>query len=156
MDREFNLTPCSSTRFFNLGLVSTIFQVVTAFVSFLGEYLFGRDLSKKLSLKEIEQFYDDIHQDILTMEFSIYKPIEGKLSEYNFAKFIINGCDFKQDRVEEYLKRIEKKFGKKPVKGISFKQVEQLMTAVKDIDNIDVALNMYFMGGLSIPQDEFR
>ena len=32
LDREFNLTPCSSTRFFNLGLVSAIFQVVTAFV----------------------------------------------------------------------------------------------------------------------------
>ena len=32
LDREFNLTPCSSTRFFNLGLVSAIFRVVTAFV----------------------------------------------------------------------------------------------------------------------------
>ena len=122
----------------------------------LGEYLFGRDLNKKLSLQEIEQFYDDIHQDILTMEFNIYKPVEGKLTEYNFAKFIINSCDFKQDKVEEYLKRIEIKFGKKSVKGISYEQVEQLMTAVKDINSIDVALNMYFMGGLSIPQDEFR
>ena len=90
------------------------------------------------------------------MEFYIYKPVDGKLTEYNFAKFIINSCDFKQDRVEEYLKRIEIKFGKKAVKGISYEQVEQLMTAVKDIDSIDVALNMYFMGGLSIPQDEFR
>ena len=32
LDREFNLTPRSSTRFFNLGLVSAIFQVLTAFV----------------------------------------------------------------------------------------------------------------------------
>ena len=124
-------------------------------ISVLGEYLFGKELSKKLSLQEIEQFYDDIHHDILKMEFDIYNPINGKLSEYNFAKFIINSCDFKQDKVEDYLKRIEKKFGKKMVKGVSFEEAESLMSAVKDIDSIDMALNMYFMGGLSIPQDEF-
>ncbi|KAI6647957.1 Calcium uptake protein 1, mitochondrial isoform X2 [Oopsacas minuta] len=122
----------------------------------LGEYLFGKDLSKKLSLQELEKFYDDIHHDILKMEFDIYNPTNGKLSEYKFAKFIINSCDFKQDKVEKYLERIEKKFTKKVSQGISFDQAELLMTAVKDIDSIDVALNMYFMGGLSIPQDEFR
>lgn len=89
------------------------------------------------------------------MEFDIYNPINGRLSEYNFAKFIINSCDFKQDKVEDYLKRIEKRFGKKMAKGVSFEEAESLMTAVKDIDSIDIALNMYFMGGLSIPQDEF-
>ena len=134
----------------NIPLFLIFFNVVI-----LGEYLFGKDRSKKLSLEEFEKFYEDIHHDIIKMEFNIYKPVNGKLSEYNFSKFLINSCDFKQDKVEEYLERIESSFGKKLVTGIPYEEVEKLMIAVKDISEIDRAFHMYFMGGLSIPQDEF-
>lgn len=124
---------------------------------YIGQYLFGKDLSRKLSISEFEQFYDNIHHDILQMEFNIYKPVNGLLSEYNFAKIIINGCDFKQDVVDEYLKRVSDHYSESAGPGISFESVKDFMRhVVYNIEDVDKALQLYFMGGASISQSEFR
>ncbi|GCC37060.1 hypothetical protein chiPu_0015560 [Chiloscyllium punctatum] len=116
--------------------------------SALTTYFFGADLKGKLTIKHFLEFQRKLQQDVLRLEFDRHDPINGRISERQFGSMLLAYSGVQSKKLTAMLKSIKKQF--KNAEGITFEEVENFFTFLKNINDVDTALSFYHMAGASI------
>ncbi|XP_041032358.1 calcium uptake protein 1, mitochondrial isoform X2 [Carcharodon carcharias] len=116
--------------------------------SALTTYFFGADLKGKLTIKHFLEFQRKLQQDVLKLEFERHDPINGRILERQFGSMLLAYSGVQSKKLRAMLKSIKKQF--KDAEGITFEEVENFFTFLKNINDVDTALSFYHMAGASI------
>ncbi|XP_067876556.1 calcium uptake protein 1, mitochondrial isoform X2 [Heterodontus francisci] len=116
--------------------------------SALTTYFFGADLKGKLTIKHFLEFQRKLQQDVLKLEFDKHDPVNGRITERQFGSMLLAYSGVQSKKLTAVLKTIKKQF--KDAEGITFEEVENFFTFLKNINDVDTALSFYHMAGASI------
>ncbi|XP_051897271.1 calcium uptake protein 1, mitochondrial isoform X3 [Pristis pectinata] len=116
--------------------------------SALTTYFFGADLKGKLTIKHFLEFQRKLQQDVLKLEFERQDPVNGRITERQFGRMLLAYSGVQSKKLKAMLKSIKKQF--KDAEGITFEEVENFFTFLKNINDVDTALSFYHMAGASI------
>ena len=78
--------------------------------SALLSYFFGNELNGKLSHESFLKFRKAFMNDIQRMEFESYHPIDGRISELDFAEWLIVFAGYSDKKKRKILKRVGSQF----------------------------------------------
>ncbi|XP_023593463.1 calcium uptake protein 1, mitochondrial isoform X1 [Trichechus manatus latirostris] len=139
--------------------------------SALTTYFFGPDLKGKLTIKNFLEFQRKLQHDVLKLEFERNDPVDGRITERQFGGMLLaySGVQskkltvmqkqlkkhFKEGKVGSFTWRKKRNHGniycKGPnVMGLTFQEVENFFTFLKNINDVDTALSFYHMAGASL------
>ncbi|MBN3285838.1 MICU1 protein, partial [Polyodon spathula] len=120
----------------------------TAFSSALTTYFFGADLKGKLTIKNFLEFQRRLQHDVLKLEFERNDPVDGRITERQFGSMLLAYSGVQSRKLTVMLKNLKKQFKDGP--GITFDEVENFFTFLKNVNDVDTALSFYHMAGASI------
>ena len=126
--------------------------------SALTKHFFGADGRRKLNIETFLRFQQDLHRDILKIEFERRDPEsgpEGIISELSFAELLLIHSDLPEKRQKRMMKRVRTQFGKDAPnkKGVSFAEVNDFFNFIYHIDKVDLALHFYKLAGKSLSKE---
>ncbi|CAF1449602.1 unnamed protein product [Adineta ricciae] len=130
--------------------------------SILNHYFFGENLDQLLSVDKFLQFYEQLQNEILQLEFhrSAKCPHDkSRITELDFATSLLAYSGLSDKRVKKMLKRIKKAYPndeKMPATGISFTDYQNFYNFLRNIHDIDVALTFYHIAGGAIDKKIFH
>nr|XP_044612781.1 calcium uptake protein 1, mitochondrial isoform X4 [Equus asinus] len=116
--------------------------------SALTTYFFGADLKGKLTIKNFLEFQRKLQHDVLKLEFERHDPVDGKISERQFGGMLLAYSGVQSKKLTAMQKQLKKHF--KEGKGLTFQEVENFFTFLKNINDVDTALSFYHMAGASL------
>lgn len=116
--------------------------------SALTTYFFGADLKGKLTIGSFLEFQRKLQHDVLKLEFERNDPMEGKITERQFGGMLLAYSGVQSRKLKQTQKGLKKMF--KDAQGISFEEVENFFTFLKNVNDVDTALSFYHMAGASI------
>ncbi|XP_066549150.1 calcium uptake protein 1, mitochondrial [Amia ocellicauda] len=120
----------------------------TGFSSALTTYFFGADLKGKLTIQSFLEFQRKLQHDVLKLEFERNDPTEGHITERQFGSMLLAYSGVQSRKLTHMLKNLKKQFKDGP--GITFEEVENFFTFLKNVNDVDTALSFYHMAGASI------
>ncbi|TRY98822.1 hypothetical protein DNTS_035640, partial [Danionella cerebrum] len=103
--------------------------------SALTTYFFGADLKGKLTIGSFLEFQRKLQHDVLKLE----KQFGGMLLAYSGVQ---------SRKLKQMQKNLKRMF--KDAQGITFEEVENFFTFLKNVNDVDTALSFYHMAGASI------
>ncbi|XP_046928885.1 calcium uptake protein 1, mitochondrial isoform X4 [Lynx rufus] len=125
--------------------------------SALTTYFFGADLKGKLTIKNFLEFQRKLQHDVLKLEFERHDPVDGKITERQFGGMLLAYSGVQSKKLTAMQKQLKKHFkeGKVPAlslffQGLTFQEVENFFTFLKNINDVDTALSFYHMAGASL------
>jgi Ca2+-binding EF-hand superfamily protein len=130
--------------------------------SMVNQYFFGENLDQLLTIDKFLQFYEQLQNEILQLEFhrSTKCPNDKtRMTELDFATLLLTYSGLSDKRVKKMLKRIKKTYpidDQKNSIGISFKDYHNFYDFLRNIHDIDVALTFYHIVGGAIDKQIFR
>ncbi|XP_064618033.1 calcium uptake protein 1, mitochondrial-like isoform X2 [Liolophura sinensis] len=130
---------------------STTGSVDKGMDSGLFTYFFGEDGNQKLTVKDFLDFQRGLQSEILKIEFERHEPVDGKITERDFAGILVAYAGFPDSKRLRMLKRVKKAYKEEP-QGITFEEFINFMTFLKCINDVDTALSFYHLAGASIDQ----
>uniref|UniRef100_A0A3B1KB23 Calcium uptake protein 1, mitochondrial n=1 Tax=Astyanax mexicanus TaxID=7994 RepID=A0A3B1KB23_ASTMX len=116
--------------------------------SALTTYFFGADLKGKLTIGSFLEFQRKLQHDVLKLEFERNDPVDGKITERQFGGMLLAYSGVQSRKLKQTQKGLKKMF--KDAQGISFEEVENFFTFLKNVNDVDTALSFYHMAGASI------
>ncbi|XP_062256610.1 calcium uptake protein 1, mitochondrial isoform X1 [Platichthys flesus] len=116
--------------------------------SALTTYFFGEDLKGKLTIGSFLEFQRKLQHDVLKLEFERNDPMDGKISERQFGGMLLAYSGVQSRKLKLMQKGLKKMF--KDAQGITFEEVENFFTFLKNVNDVDTALSFYHMAGASI------
>ncbi|XP_047198241.1 calcium uptake protein 1, mitochondrial isoform X3 [Hippoglossus stenolepis] len=116
--------------------------------SALTTYFFGADLKGKLTIGSFLEFQRKLQHDVLKLEFERNDPMDGKISERQFGGMLLAYSGVQSRKLKLMQKGLKKMF--KDAQGITFEEVENFFTFLKNVNDVDTALSFYHMAGASI------
>ncbi|XP_034007940.1 calcium uptake protein 1, mitochondrial isoform X3 [Trematomus bernacchii] len=116
--------------------------------SALTTYFFGVDLKGKLTIGSFLEFQRKLQHDVLKLEFERNDPVKGKISERQFGGMLLAYSGVQSRKLKQMQKGLKKMF--KDAQGITFEEVENFFTFLKNVNDVDTALSFYHMAGASI------
>ncbi|XP_061084044.1 calcium uptake protein 1, mitochondrial [Conger conger] len=116
--------------------------------SALTTYFFGADLRGKLTIKSFLEFQRKLQHDVLKLEFERNDPVDGRISERQFGGMLLTYSGVQSRKLKVMQKGLKKMF--KDGQGITFDEVENFFTFLKNVNDVDTALSFYHMAGASI------
>ncbi|KAL2082973.1 hypothetical protein ACEWY4_020746 [Coilia grayii] len=116
--------------------------------SALTTYFFGADLKGKLTICSFLEFQRKLQHDVLKLEFERNDPVEGRISERQFGGMLLAYSGVQSRKLKQTQKALKKMF--KDAQGITFEEVENFFTFLKNVNDVDTALSFYHMAGASI------
>ncbi|XP_034065559.1 calcium uptake protein 1, mitochondrial [Gymnodraco acuticeps] len=116
--------------------------------SALTTYFFGVDLKGKLTIGSFLEFQRKLQHDVLKLEFERNDPVNGKISERQFGGMLLAYSGVQSRKLKQMQKGLKKMF--KDAQGITFEEVENFFTFLKNVNDVDTALSFYHMAGASI------
>uniref|UniRef100_A0A674NUP2 Calcium uptake protein 1, mitochondrial n=1 Tax=Takifugu rubripes TaxID=31033 RepID=A0A674NUP2_TAKRU len=116
--------------------------------SALTTYFFGEDLKGKLTIRSFLEFQRKLQHDVLKLEFERNDPANGRITERQFGGMLLAYSGVQSRKLKQMLKGLKKMF--KDGQGITFEEVENFFTFLKNINDVDTALSFYHMAGASI------
>ncbi|XP_042816373.1 calcium uptake protein 1, mitochondrial isoform X6 [Panthera tigris] len=116
--------------------------------SALTTYFFGADLKGKLTIKNFLEFQRKLQHDVLKLEFERHDPVDGKITERQFGGMLLAYSGVQSKKLTAMQKQLKKHF--KEGKGLTFQEVENFFTFLKNINDVDTALSFYHMAGASL------
>ncbi|KAK0138959.1 Calcium uptake protein 1, mitochondrial [Merluccius polli] len=116
--------------------------------SALTTYFFGADLKGKLTIGSFLEFQRKLQHDVLKLEFERNDPVEGRISERQFGGMLLAYSGVQSRKLKQMQKGLKKMF--KDAQGITFQEVENFFTFLKNVNDVDTALSFYHMAGASI------
>ncbi|XP_041124406.1 calcium uptake protein 1, mitochondrial-like isoform X1 [Polyodon spathula] len=119
-----------------------------AFSSALTTYFFGAELKGKLTIKNFLEFQRRLQHDVLKLEFERNDPVDGRITERQFGRMLLAYSGVQSRKLTVMLKNLKKQFKDGP--GITFDEVENFFTFLKNVNDVDTALSFYHMAGASI------
>ncbi|XP_032805892.1 calcium uptake protein 1, mitochondrial isoform X2 [Petromyzon marinus] len=126
----------------------------SGFNSALTTFFFGEDLHGKLTIDKFLQFQRRLQRDILKLEFERQDPVDGHISERRFGNMLLAYSGVKSKKLTHMLKHVKKEFKDGP--GITFEEVQNFFTFLKNINDVDTALTFYHMAGASIDKSTMQ
>ena len=130
--------------------------------SIVNQYFFGENLDQLLTMEKFLQFYEQLQNEILQLEFNRAGKCpqdETRMTELDFASSLLAYSGLSEKRVKKMLKRIRQAY---PVQeknksiGISFADYQNFYNFLRNIHDIDVALTFYHIAGGAIDKQIFR
>ncbi|XP_036590145.1 calcium uptake protein 1, mitochondrial isoform X1 [Trichosurus vulpecula] len=116
--------------------------------SALTTYFFGADLKGKLTIKNFLEFQRKLQHDVLRLEFERQDPVNGRITERQFGGMLLAYSGVQSKKLKVMQKQLKKHF--KNGKGLTFEEVENFFTFLKNINDVDTALSFYHMAGASL------
>uniref|UniRef100_A0A8C6UXH3 Calcium uptake protein 1, mitochondrial n=1 Tax=Neogobius melanostomus TaxID=47308 RepID=A0A8C6UXH3_9GOBI len=116
--------------------------------SALTTYFFGEDLKGKLTISSFLEFQRKLQHDVLKLEFERNDPMDGRITERQFGGMLLAYSGVQSRKLKLMLKGLKKMF--KDAQGITFEEVENFFTFLKNVNDVDTALSFYHMAGASI------
>ncbi|CAJ1067780.1 calcium uptake protein 1%2C mitochondrial isoform X4 [Xyrichtys novacula] len=116
--------------------------------SALTTYFFGEDLKGKLTIGSFLEFQRKLQHDVLKLEFERNDPTNGRISERQFGGMLLAYSGVQSRKLKQMQKGLKKMF--KDAQGITFEEVENFFTFLKNVNDVDTALSFYHMAGASI------
>ncbi|KAM9617966.1 calcium uptake protein 1, mitochondrial isoform 4-T4 [Trichechus inunguis] len=116
--------------------------------SALTTYFFGPDLKGKLTIKNFLEFQRKLQHDVLKLEFERNDPVDGRITERQFGGMLLAYSGVQSKKLTVMQKQLKKHF--KEGKGLTFQEVENFFTFLKNINDVDTALSFYHMAGASL------
>ncbi|XP_067380513.1 calcium uptake protein 1, mitochondrial isoform X1 [Channa argus] len=116
--------------------------------SALTTYFFGKDLKGKLTIGSFLEFQRKLQHDVLKLEFERYDPMDGRITERQFGGMLLAYSGVQSRKLKHMQKGLKKMF--KDAQGITFEEVENFFTFLKNVNDVDTALSFYHMAGASI------
>ncbi|XP_069466623.1 LOW QUALITY PROTEIN: calcium uptake protein 1, mitochondrial [Ambystoma mexicanum] len=123
----------------------------TSFSSALTTYFFGAfgaDLKGKLTIKSFLEFQRRLQHDVLKLEFERQDPVNGRITERQFGRMLLAYSGVQSKKLTVMLKQLKQRF--KDGEGLTFEEVENFFTFLKNINDVDTALSFYHMAGASL------
>ncbi|NWW74352.1 MICU1 protein, partial [Climacteris rufus] len=118
------------------------------FSSALTTYFFGADLRGKLTISHFLEFQRKLQHDILKLEFERHEPAGGRITERQFGSMLLAYSGVQSKKLTVMLKQLKKHF--QDGEGLTFEEVENFFTFLKNINDVDTALSFYHMAGASL------
>ncbi|XP_008281672.1 calcium uptake protein 1, mitochondrial isoform X1 [Stegastes partitus] len=122
--------------------------------SALTTYFFGEDLKGKLTIGSFLEFQRKLQHDVLKLEFERNDPVDGRISERQFGGMLLAYSGVQSRKLKQMQKGLKKMF--KDAQGITFEEVENFFTFLKNVNDVDTALSFYHMAGASIDKVTMR
>nr|XP_023678332.1 calcium uptake protein 1, mitochondrial isoform X1 [Paramormyrops kingsleyae] len=116
--------------------------------SALTTYFFGEDLKGKLTISSFLEFQRKLQHDVLKLEFERNDPADGHITERQFGGMLLAYSGVQSRKLKQMQKGLKKMF--KDAQGITFEEVENFFTFLKNVNDVDTALSFYHMAGASI------
>ncbi|XP_068182931.1 calcium uptake protein 1, mitochondrial [Antennarius striatus] len=116
--------------------------------SALTTYFFGEDLKGKLTIGSFLEFQRKLQHDVLKLEFERNDPVNGRITERQFGGMLLAYSGVQSRKLKQMQKGLKKMF--KDAQGITFEEVENFFTFLKNVNDVDTALSFYHMAGASI------
>uniref|UniRef100_A0A665WC05 Calcium uptake protein 1, mitochondrial n=2 Tax=Echeneis naucrates TaxID=173247 RepID=A0A665WC05_ECHNA len=116
--------------------------------SALTTYFFGEDLKGKLTISSFLEFQRKLQHDVLKLEFERNDPVDGRITERQFGGMLLAYSGVQSRKLKQMQKGLTKMF--KDAQGITFEEVENFFTFLKNVNDVDTALSFYHMAGASI------
>ncbi|XP_027716006.1 calcium uptake protein 1, mitochondrial isoform X2 [Vombatus ursinus] len=116
--------------------------------SALTTYFFGADLKGKLTIKNFLEFQRKLQHDVLRLEFERQDPVNGRITERQFGGMLLAYSGVQSKKLKVMQKQLKKHF--KDGEGLTFEEVENFFTFLKNINDVDTALSFYHMAGASL------
>lgn len=116
--------------------------------SALTTYFFGADLKGKLTISSFLEFQRKLQHDVLKLEFERNDPVDGRISEKQFGGMLLAYSGVQSRKLKLMQKNLKRMF--KDAQGITFEEVENFFTLLKNVNDVDTALSFYHMAGASI------
>uniref|UniRef100_A0A667XFI9 Calcium uptake protein 1, mitochondrial n=1 Tax=Myripristis murdjan TaxID=586833 RepID=A0A667XFI9_9TELE len=116
--------------------------------SALTTYFFGADLKGKLTIGSFLEFQRKLQHDVLKLEFERNDPVDGRISERQFGGMLLAYSGVQSRKLKQMQRGLKKMF--KDAQGITFVEVENFFTFLKNVNDVDTALSFYHMAGASI------
>uniref|UniRef100_A0AAY5KL07 Calcium uptake protein 1, mitochondrial n=1 Tax=Esox lucius TaxID=8010 RepID=A0AAY5KL07_ESOLU len=116
--------------------------------SALTTYFFGADLKGKLTIGHFLEFQRKLQHDVLKLEFERNDPVDGCITERQFGGMLLSYSGVQSRKLKQMQKGLKKMF--KDSQGITFEEVENFFTFLKNVNDVDTALSFYHMAGASI------
>ncbi|XP_039224023.1 calcium uptake protein 1, mitochondrial isoform X1 [Crotalus tigris] len=126
----------------------------TGFNSALTTYFFGADLKGKLTISHFLEFQRKLQHDILKLEFERHDPVNGRITERQFGSMLLAYSGVQSKKLTVMLKQLKKHF--QDGEGLTFEEVENFFTFLKNINDVDTALSFYHMAGASLDKDTMQ
>lgn len=120
-------------------------------------YFFGPRGDQKLSVKKFLDFQFQLQEELTRLEFDRTCPVDGKISEIDFAKFLLTYGGFSDQKRRKLLRRIKQKFPKsEDNEGITYRDFADLNMLLRSISDVDTALTFHHMAGADIDQNTLK
>uniref|UniRef100_A0A3Q3AXI3 Calcium uptake protein 1, mitochondrial n=1 Tax=Kryptolebias marmoratus TaxID=37003 RepID=A0A3Q3AXI3_KRYMA len=116
--------------------------------SALTTYFFGEDLKGKLTIGSFLEFQRKLQHDVLKLEFERNDPVDGRITERQFGGMLLAYSGVQSRKLKLMQKGLKKMF--KDAQGITFEELENFFTFLKNVNDVDTALSFYHMAGASI------
>lgn len=116
--------------------------------SALTTYFFGEDLKGKLTIGSFLEFQRKLQHDVLKLEFERNDPVNDRITERQFGGMLLAYSGVQSRKLKQMQKGLKKMF--KDAQGITFEEVENFFTFLKNVNDVDTALSFYHMAGASI------
>ncbi|XP_042624362.1 calcium uptake protein 1, mitochondrial [Cyprinus carpio] len=116
--------------------------------SALTTYFFGADLKGKLTIGSFLEFQRKLQHDVLKLEFERNDPVDGRITEKQFGGMLLAYSGVQSRKLKQMQKNLKRMF--KDAQGITFEEVENFFTFLKNVNDVDTALSFYHMAGASI------
>ncbi|KAH8315986.1 hypothetical protein KR074_003930, partial [Drosophila pseudoananassae] len=116
--------------------------------------LFGPKLNKHLSLAQFLEFFQELTEEILNLEYEMLLKDRSVISELDFSKLVLS---HKSSPTERHLalKRVKKKYGQQ-MQGITKAEFIDFFRLVKELDSVDMALSYHYLAGADISRQTLR
>uniref|UniRef100_A0A8K9XIE0 Calcium uptake protein 1, mitochondrial n=1 Tax=Oncorhynchus mykiss TaxID=8022 RepID=A0A8K9XIE0_ONCMY len=116
--------------------------------SALTTYFFGADLKDKLTIGHFLEFQRKLQHDVLKLEFMRNDPVDGCITERQFGGMLLSYSGIQSHKHKQMQKGLKKMF--RDAQGITFEEVKNFFTFLKNVNDVDTALSFHHMAGASI------
>ncbi|EGG14948.1 putative protein serine/threonine kinase [Cavenderia fasciculata] len=121
------------------------------------DQLFGKNGDKKMSVEQFQKLLDQLHRDVLQLEFAIYDPNNtGYISQRDFGNIIARYADGK--KLDTYLSQVQSLPSTidSKNKGISFGQFVQFNELLNKLDDVALSIDLYKGINQSFTKSKFK
>ena len=125
--------------------------------SALTRYFFGKDSNKKLTLDDFVVFMDGLKKDVFRMEFNKYDPVDGIISEQDFAHLLLLHATLSHQVKSKFIRRVKKAYKNvEDSPGITFDQFMTFNHFLDHLDDVEILVSVYFAAGMKFNKSSLR
>ena len=125
--------------------------------SALTKYFFGKDANKKLTLDDFVVFMAGLKKDVFRMEFNKYHPVDGKITEQDFAHLLLLHATLSNQAKAKFIRRVKKAYkNEDDSHGITFDQFMTFNHFLDHLDDVEILVSVYFAAGMKFNKASLR